>query len=148
VSTDNAATWHAVGQGLPGTALLSVITDGTDVYVGSALAGVWRRPLAEVLAFPPFPGGPIAANGGILAQNYPNPFNPSTMIHYRLTADGRVTLAVYDILGREVAVLVNEKQEAGVHEVRFDAGGLAGGCYFYRVIAGGQVETRKMLLVR
>ena len=148
LSTDNAATWHAVGQGLPATALLAVITDGVDVYVGTALAGIWRRPLAEVIAFPPAPAGEPAAAGKILSQNYPNPFNPTTVIHYRLLADNHVTLAVYDMLGREVARIVDGKQDAGVHDVRFDGGGLAAGCYFYRVAAGGQVETRKMLLVK
>jgi hypothetical protein len=148
VSTDNAVTWHAVGQGLPPTAVLAVITDGTDVYVGTALAGIWRRPLSEVLSFPPAPAGEPLAGDGILSQNYPNPFNPSTVIHYRLAADNHVTLTVYDVLGREVALLVNEREDAGAHTVRFDGSGRAAGCYFYRVVAGTQIETRKMLLVK
>ena len=85
-----------------------------------------------------------------LAQNYPNPFNPVTTIGYRVSGLGSswVRLAVYDILGREVSVLVNERREAGVHEVKFDGAGLASGVYFYRLQAGSFMETKKLLLLR
>jgi hypothetical protein len=88
-----------------------------------------------------------------LEQNYPNPFNPSTMIRYALPEGGPVKLTVYDVAGREVALLVDEVQPAGTYEVRFDAaavrrGGLASGVYFYRVHAGTFNVTRKMLLVK
>jgi hypothetical protein len=73
----------------------------------------------------------------VLEQNYPNPFNPTTAIRYQLPAAGEVTLAVYDLLGCEVSVLVNERRDAGVHEVNFDASGLASGVYLYRLQAGG-----------
>jgi dienelactone hydrolase len=83
-----------------------------------------------------------------LAQNYPNPFNPTTVVRYELPLASSVRLAVYDILGREVSVLVNERREAGVHEVKFDGGGLASGVYFYRLQAGSFTETNKLLLLR
>ena len=83
-----------------------------------------------------------------LSQNYPNPFNPSTVIRYQLPAAGSVRLVVYDMLGREVAVLVNETKNAGVHHVTFDAGGLASGVYLYRLQAGDFVQARKLMLVR
>jgi hypothetical protein len=83
-----------------------------------------------------------------MAQNYPNPFNPTTTIKYELPKSSMVRLSVYDILGREVSVLVNETVDAGVHEVRFEAAGLASGVYFYRLTAGSFVQTRKLLLVR
>lgn len=83
-----------------------------------------------------------------LSQNYPNPFNPSTVIGYQLPAAGNVTLKVYDLLGREIASLVNEEKPAGEYEVEFNAGGLSSGVYFYRLKAGENVETKKMLLIR
>ena len=83
-----------------------------------------------------------------LEQNYPNPFNPSTLIRYQLPEGSDVQLVVFDMLGREVSTLVNERKEAGVYDVRFDASGLASGLYFYRLKAGAFVQTRKLLLIR
>jgi hypothetical protein len=83
-----------------------------------------------------------------LGQNYPNPFNPATVVSYQLPAVSEVRLAVYDLLGREVATLVNEKKPAGSYTVRFDASGLASGVYLYRMMAGSFVQTRKMILLR
>ncbi|MBK9099684.1 MAG: T9SS type A sorting domain-containing protein [bacterium] len=83
-----------------------------------------------------------------LSQNYPNPFNPSTNIKYQLPEFGFVTLKVYDILGREVATLVNEEKPAGEYEIEFDGTGLTNGIYFYQLKAGDFVETKKMVLIR
>jgi hypothetical protein len=83
-----------------------------------------------------------------IAQNYPNPFNPSTTIRYGLPNRSHVTLTVFNTLGQQVATLVQGDQEAGYHEVRFDASGLSSGVYFYRLQAGTYVETRKLLLLR
>jgi hypothetical protein len=82
-----------------------------------------------------------------LGQNYPNPFNPTTTIRYALPARSFVTLSVYNTLGQQVTTLVNDTQEAGYHEVRFDGVNLASGVYFYRLQTGGFVQTRKMLLL-
>jgi hypothetical protein len=83
-----------------------------------------------------------------LAQNYPNPFNPSTTITYALPKSSDMRLSVYDLLGREVSVLVNERKDAGVHEVKFDGSGLSSGVYLYRLRAGDFVQTRKLLLLQ
>jgi glucuronoarabinoxylan endo-1,4-beta-xylanase len=83
-----------------------------------------------------------------LHQNYPNPFNPSTIIRYELPKSSTVRLSVYDMLGREVSMLVNERKDAGVHEATFDASGLSSGVYLCRLQAGDFVQTRKLLLVR
>jgi len=83
-----------------------------------------------------------------LEQNYPNPFNPDSDIRYQISEFKMVRLAVYDLLGREVAVLVNGNRAVGSYEVKFDATGLPSGVYLYRLTAGTLVLTRKMMLVR
>jgi hypothetical protein len=84
----------------------------------------------------------------VLLQNYPNPFNPTTTITYDLPMRSRVTLKIFNVLGQEVATLIDGEVEMGRHELRWDASGLANGVYFYRLQAGGLVENKKMLLLR
>ena len=85
-----------------------------------------------------------------LEQNFPNSFNPTTAIQYTIPVGTRqaVSLRVYDVLGREVATLVNEVKEPGMYTVLLDAGGLASGVYLYRMEAGDFVQTRKLVVVR
>ena len=89
-----------------------------------------------------------------LEQNYPNPFNPVTKIKFsvpQIASDfsaSKVTLKVYDLLGREIAILVNEEKQAGTYEVKFNASNLSSGTYFYRLQAGDFVETRKLSLLK
>ncbi len=83
-----------------------------------------------------------------LQQNYPNPFNPETKIEYRTKEKGWVELAVYDLLGRNVALLVDEERPAGLHTVSWDAGRLPSGVYFYTLRAGSFTQTRKMILMK
>ncbi|MDD3558424.1 MAG: T9SS type A sorting domain-containing protein, partial [Melioribacteraceae bacterium] len=84
-----------------------------------------------------------------LSQNYPNPFNPSTVIKYSIAGQQEfVTLKVFDVLGREIATLVNKKQSPGNYSVTFDARELSSGVYFYQLTAGKAKETKKMILSR
>jgi len=83
-----------------------------------------------------------------LQQNYPNPFNPSTMISYQLPVSSDVSLKVFNILGREVATLVNTRVAAGQHQVQFDASSLSSGMYFYTLETNDFSKTRKMLLIK
>jgi hypothetical protein len=83
-----------------------------------------------------------------LEQNYPNPFNPVTNIKFGIPENGSVQLKVYDILGKEVAELVNEKLNAGIYEVKFDAGSLSSGIYFYKLETQSYKETKKMILIK
>lgn len=83
-----------------------------------------------------------------LKDNYPNPFNPSTMISYDLRTSGNVTVKIYDAVGKEVAVLVNEFKAPGSYNVKFDASHLSSGMYFYKLDANGFTQTKKMLLVK
>ncbi|MFI5252253.1 MAG: YCF48-related protein [Bacteroidota bacterium] len=102
-------------------------------------------------------GGALAVRGGSypsipigfeLKQNYPNPFNPTTLINYQLPAAGRVSLKVYDILGREIATLVDGAQTPGDHFIQWDGSSLPSGVYFYRIQSGLYSETKKLLLMR
>jgi len=83
-----------------------------------------------------------------LSQNYPNPFNPSTKIRYSVPEMGFVTLKVYDVVGSEVATLVNEEKPAGSYEIDFDSSDLTSGIYFYRLQANDFTQIRKMILLK
>jgi hypothetical protein len=83
-----------------------------------------------------------------LYQNYPNPFNPSTTIRYDLPKLSKVTIKVYDVLGRVVTELVNDQQVAGTYSITWDARGYASGVYYYRIIAGDFVSVRKLVLLK
>ena len=84
----------------------------------------------------------------LLSQNYPNPFNPTTTIKYALPHSENVGIKVFDILGREVSVLVDEFQQVGNYSVAFDASKFASGVYFYRIQAGSFVNTKKMMVIK
>jgi len=83
-----------------------------------------------------------------LAQNYPNPFNPSTTIEYSIPQGGFITLRVFNILGMEVANLVNGQVDAGKHKIEFDASGFNSGVYFYTLESGNFTKTKKMILIK
>jgi protocatechuate 3,4-dioxygenase beta subunit len=90
----------------------------------------------------------VAPEGFFLQQNYPNPFNVSTTIAYRLPSGSDVKLIVYDTLGREVAKLVDEKQSAGTHDIKFDASSLSSGFYLYKLVAENFADVKEMLLLK
>lgn len=87
-------------------------------------------------------------NDFVLYQNYPNPFNPTTKIKFELNTPGNTTLKIYDVLGKEVAVLVNDYLSSGTHEINFDASSLASGMYLYKIQVGNKWNARKMILVK
>jgi hypothetical protein len=151
-----AATWTPfqvqVGYqvaGVPDTCIINVSvigpTTGTDYHVGSS-ALIDDITLSGTNAVEP--AGPGLPDRFALQQNFPNPFNPSTEIRFSIASPQFTTLTVYDLLGRAVATLVHEMKGPGTYAVKFDAVGLGSGTYYYRLNAGGNVETRAMLLVR
>jgi len=83
-----------------------------------------------------------------LEQNYPNPFNPSTTIQFAVPKASQVTIKIYDVLGRRVATLVDEKYQPGTYKVTFEADELASGVYIYRIQADGFVNSRKLMLLK
>ncbi len=144
-STDNGATWARFGSGLPDAVVDDIaIQYSTDALrVGTHGRGAWQIDLITGIASPSGTPLTFAVN-----QNYPNPFNPSTSISYDLPANSFVTIKIYDVLGREVSALVNERQTAGSHSVNFNASNLPSGVYFYRLVAGNMTATKKMVLLK
>jgi hypothetical protein len=134
-------------QGTPGSDIVGIplsigisVTDELQAGASTSFVLITRVPTAVGDEGLPAKAG--------LFQNYPNPFNPTTVIRYQLPVTGHVQLRVFDMLGREVAVLQDGEQQAGYHEAVFDASGLASGAYLYRLTAGDFVQARKLNLVR
>jgi hypothetical protein len=105
-------------------------------------------PLASNRLIDNLPGNPLLIRSYSLSRNYPNPFNPSTSIRFSIPKTEFVSLEIYNLLGQKVARLVNERQEAGEHTVKFNGSGLASGIYFYKIAAGDFQQVRKMVLIR
>lgn len=120
----------------------NVNLDYTANYSGSASFVLSPEGVTSVESSPSLP------KAFKLNQNYPNPFNPSTIISYSVPVNSFVTIKVYDIIGREVATLVNNNISAGNHKVTFDAADLSSGIYFYQIRAGNFVQTKKMILLK
>jgi photosystem II stability/assembly factor-like uncharacterized protein len=145
VSTNYGASWTKFDSGSTGEGIVSLAADTSNLYAGSSNGVVYRPESGITWVRSPNGGLPDAFE---LNQNYPNPFNPTTVISYQLPSVSHVTLRIYDVLGREIATLVNEKQIAGAHAVDFNAGNFPSGVYFCRITAGGMVSTRKMVLLK
>ncbi|HUI29347.1 MAG TPA: T9SS type A sorting domain-containing protein [Candidatus Acidoferrales bacterium] len=141
-------SWNAINTGfvLSSDAVYALASGDSNLYAG-LYGSVWERPFSQITAVKQAvpPAAPLFFR---LGQNYPNPFNPTTIIDYQLPSRSYVTLKVYDVLGRQVEILVNEYQSAGSHSVRFDASKLPSGVYFYRLEAGTYHETKKLLLLK
>ncbi len=148
-STDNGINWKAINEGIwinyPNTSRLFV---GDDYLLAGGSSGLWRRQLTDFGLTDVKEISNDVPEAFELSQNYPNPFNPSTVISWRMTVGSNVTLKVYDVLGKEVATLVNNELEAGTHSVNFDASHLSSGIYFYTLKAGSFIQTNKMLLLK
>jgi hypothetical protein len=153
-STDTGTTWVRINDdqhqyGGPGNA--QIVTGDANffgrVYMSTVGRGIVYGALIDE--------EPVSTEESQIAarfeleQNYPNPFNPSTTIRYALPEASRVTLTVYDALGRQISVLVRDDiQAAGRHEITFDAGNLPSGMYLYRLEAGAFSRTGKMMLIK
>ena len=145
-SADNGNTWVQVDSNLTDLDILSLAVDNNGVlFAGTGSDGVFKTGNAPTAVKNTKTNLPTTYS---LSQNYPNPFNPSTVISYQLSESSNVTLKVYDILGREIKTLVNQRQNAGAYHVSFDATGLSSGVYFYRIVAGNFSETKKLLLIK
>jgi hypothetical protein len=116
------------------------------IYAGNGPANIWFNGSDIITEVQPI--STITPNKYSLSQNYPNPFNPVTKINFAITKNDFVTLKVYDIVGKEVAVLVNKSFTAGKYEVTFDGAKLSSGVYFYKLTAGDFSNVKKMILIK
>ncbi|MCX6160250.1 MAG: T9SS type A sorting domain-containing protein [Ignavibacteriae bacterium] len=147
LSTDYGLNWIQKNQGFINVyppSVHALLIANNYIFAGSG-SSVWRRPYIDIINVQNISTETPA--GFSLQQNYPNPFNPVTRIRYDLPSAGVVRLAVYDVMGREVETLVNERQAAGSYEATFDGSRFASGVYFYRLTEGFG-ETKRMTLIK
>ena len=144
-STDNGDSWLAVGENPFGTGLDAIVIDKEGYIIAGTEAGVFRSAQSTTTGGNEFSMLPTAY---LLEQNYPNPFNPSTTVQFELPSSSFTTLKIFNMLGQEVAVLVNDLKNVGTHEVTWNASALPSGVYLCRLQANGYVETKKMLLIK
>ena len=147
VSTTNGATWTDVNTGLGNRAVTAIAIRDGILYAGTSVGGVWTRPISEILGVKESYVGTVPEQY-TLSDNYPNPFNPETRINYALPVQSYVRLMVYDMLGREVASLVDGIKPAGSYFANFDASRLSSGVYMYSLQTPGFRTVKKMVLVR
>jgi ligand-binding sensor domain-containing protein len=144
----NGSTWtnfYNDNNTFPGTCINDLLVDkNNNLWIASA----WG--LTKVDFNPTGVKKEVVPSSFELSQNYPNPFNPETTINYNIPAAGYVSLKVYDLLGNEVATLVNEYQQAGTYNSSFYAlrSSLTSGVYFYRLVCGSFIDVKKMLLMK
>jgi hypothetical protein len=144
LSTDNGTSWTNVSTGMTNPYVTALAVNGTDLFAGTE--SMWRRPLSEMITSVDIE--PTQPTEFILEQNYPNPFNPSTVISYQLPVSSDIVLKVFDVLGNEIATLIDEYKPAGKYEVEFSSSTLPSGVYFYQMRASEYVQTRKMILIK
>lgn len=150
VSQDLGQTWRSINGNLGQRLSVSRLhVSGNDLYAATYYSSVVKAPISGLVGI----STPIETeipDKFSLSQNYPNPFNPTTQINYNLPVSDFLTLKIYDVIGNEVATLVNENKIAGSYNITFDAGkyNLSSGVYFYKLQAGEFSETKRMVLVK
>ena len=154
LSTNTGDSWVSFNEGLTDMSIGyfgNIAINDTEIffisYNTNKLIGVWRRPLSDIITTFAQAIDPLPINY-FISQNYPNPFNPSTKISYALPNTGMIKIKVFDLLGQEIATLVNEEKQAGYYEVNFNASSLPSGVYLYRIQSGSFMQTRKMILLK
>lgn len=130
-------------KSLMGQSAVSTLQGPNNIIESGFLADTLLREIVNSVALPD-----VVPKEYALRQNYPNPFNPSTTIRFELPHFSRVSLIVYNMLGQEVATIVNEEEPVGVYTVQFNGTALASGVYFYRLLARDFVATKRLLLLK
>lgn len=148
-SFDGGYNWSSLYIGMDNIVNLDLCGDNLTALTRApdySYYKLWKRSFNEIITT--LKEEQLVAEKFSLSQNYPNPFNPSTTISFSLPKSENVELKVFDLLGREVAVLLNEYKPAGEHKVEFNAGELSSGIYFYQFKAGDFGQTKKLVLLR
>lgn len=146
LSSDYGISWTSLSSGIPAnTRVWSLSVSSNGIFAGTD-KGVWMLPLSEIIT--KVKNITKLPKNFTLEQNYPNPFNPTTVIRYQLPENGRVTLKIYDVLGREINTLVNEVKIPGNYTVQFDGSKLSSGVYFYQIQTENFRSVKKMLLIK
>ena len=147
LTTDRGESWLKVDVSGLATSTISAIAANNKYLFAGTQSGAYLIPITDIVTSVDG-GSPQQPATFSLSQNYPNPFNPTTEIEYRIAKFEHVTLNVYNILGQEVASLVNGVKGPGDYTVKFEGGGLASGVYFYQIHTGTHSEVRKMLEIK
>ncbi len=146
MSNDNGATWTSMGLSGIGVSTLMVSNSSEEVFVGTKEGKIFMSKIEGNVTS--VDGEESAPTTFELNQNYPNPFNPATTIKFAVPEAGNYSLRVYDILGQEVATLINGQLNAGTHRVSFEASRLASGMYIYKLTGSNVNLTKKMILMK
>ncbi len=145
VSNDNGINWIQRNEGLTSFQINSLCIINNYIFAGTNNS-VYRRPLAEVIGIKTI--SELVPAQYSLGQNYPNPFNPSTKFTIQISKSSDILITVYNVLGSQVEILVNWQLKPGIYEVDWNASGYPSGVYYYKLVAGGFTQTRKMILVK
>jgi photosystem II stability/assembly factor-like uncharacterized protein len=147
-SSDAGATWNALGTGMPEVPVhdLALHPPTNKLLAFTHGRSAYALDLSSITSVTSLRGA--VAGEFQLDQNYPNPFNPTTTLRFSIPSPQFVTLRIYDTIGREVSILVNEELQPGSYTVQWNATAMASGVYFCRLNSGNSVQTKKMLLIR
>lgn len=147
LSLNGGSTWFNKNQGMPVSSVFNALVIANGYVFGAVNANtIKRRLLSEAISVQNISSNVPADY--YLGQNYPNPFNPGTVVRFQLADVNNVSLKVYDVQGREVQTIVNEKLQPGTYEARIDGSELPSGTYYYKMEAGNYSETKKMILIK
>lgn len=142
-SKDGGITWENVSEGLPSLITILAVSPSGNIFCGTN-SGIYKST--------PFLTS-LKTDNNVnlhfsLKQNYPNPFNSMTQIEFKLSFPENIELKIYDVLGKEISTLVKDYQQAGIHNINFDASNLSSGIYFYMLKTKSSVDTKKMILLK
>jgi hypothetical protein len=147
LSTNNGISWLNINQGFYNfITVYALLIKNNYIFAATGTSSVWRRSLSEIIGIKQI--AEFVPSSYSLQQNYPNPFNPSTNIRYEIPKNSFVKLVVFDILGKKIETLVNEKLKPGSYEVTFNATNYPSGVYFYRLTTDGFNETKRMIIIK
>ena len=143
-SANLGLSWTHSNEGMPDAAISSLVICNSNLLAGTIYGGggVWIRPLSQIVEVNHLP------TGFQLEQNYPNPFNLTSNINYSVTYESKITITIYDLLGRKIETLLDGSKQPGKYSVLFNAKGLSSGIYFYSLRSGGFQTTKKLVLLK